>query len=62
MKKEYIVTYRSGSGYMVLGWIKASSQSEARRKIKEKLSDKAKERFVSGVQIGEWKGVGPSFF
>ncbi len=62
MKKEYIVTYRGGGGYMVLGWIKANSESEARKKIKKEFSGSAKERFVSGAQVAEWKGAGPIFF
>ncbi len=61
-EKEYIATYRSGSGYMVLGWVKAKSIIEAKRKIKKEFLEKAKERFISGVQIGEWKGNGPIFF
>ncbi len=61
-KRDYIITYRGGSSYTVLGWIKAKTKEKAFKKAKKKLSGKAKERFVSGAQIAEWKGVGTIFF
>ncbi len=60
--KDFIITYRGKDSYVVLGWVRAFSQEDAKKKIKEKFKDRAKERFVSGVQVGEWKGCGPIFF
>ncbi len=60
--KDFIITYRGKDSYVVLGWIRANSLESAKKKIKEELKDKAKERFVSGAQVGEWKGCGPIFF
>jgi hypothetical protein len=61
-EKDFIVTYRGNSSYAVLGWVRAKTKNEAFKKVKKVLGRKAKERFVSGAQIAEWKGVGTIFF
>jgi hypothetical protein len=55
--KEYIVTYRSDEHYEVLGWVKASSDREAIRKIRHTLKSEIERYGVINATVAEWRGV-----
>ena len=54
-EKEYIVTYKSEEHYEVLGWVKASSMSEAKTKAQQELLKEAKFYEVAEAEIAEWE-------
>lgn len=54
-KKEYIITYRSQEHYEVLGWVRASSIEEAKKKAQGRLLKEAGYYKVSEAKIAEWK-------
>lgn len=54
-KKEYIIIYKSQEHYEVLGWVKAFSIEEAKRKAQKELLKEAKYYKVADAKIAEWK-------
>ena len=54
-EKEYILTYKSEEHFEVLGWVKASSMSEAKTKAQQELLKEAKFYEVAEAEIAEWE-------
>ena len=62
IQKDFIVTYRSREHYEVLGWVRAFSIEEAKKKVQKELLAEVKFYNVKEARIGEWKGEGSIFF
>ena len=56
-KKDYIITYRSHEHYEVLGWVKASSASEAIADAGIKLKAEIGRYDVRDATVAEWRGA-----
>ena len=54
-EKKYIITYESREHYEVLGWVKALSLEEAKKKAQQELLKEAKYYDVAEAEIAEWK-------
>lgn len=52
-KKEYVITYKSVEHYEVLGYVKATSLEDAKKKAVKKLMPEAKYYDVTEAEIDE---------
>jgi hypothetical protein len=55
-EKEYVITYQSKEHYEVLGYVRASTLTEAKEKAKIKLLPEAKYYGVTEAEIDEITG------
>jgi hypothetical protein len=54
--KEYIITYRSGEHYEVLGWVRASSVDEAFKKAHHDFRIDIEKYGIINATVAEWRG------
>lgn len=54
-EKEYIITYRSVEHYEVVGWVRARTIKEAKKKAQRELINDARRYDVKEAKIAEWR-------
>lgn len=61
-EKEYIIIYESEEHYEVLGYVRASSLEEAKKKAQEELLEEARYYNVTEAEIDEIANYDQIFF